>query len=152
MPNESCLAGRQIIKIRNVFVNNMSTDIKVSKPRISKIIQWGESLASWLGNLGKKVLTNVAIDNLLVLVPNLASNEDMNDIIGIMNEDINDIFGIIKSWDDSNVLINAIMETVKHEIRKTKRRISWDFVSTFSRFVSATRDFFSSTRCKRKRS
>ena len=54
MPNESCLAGKQIIKIRNVFANNMSTDIKVIKARISKIIQWGESLASGLGNLGKK--------------------------------------------------------------------------------------------------
>ena len=70
----------------------MSTDIKLSKARISKIIQSGGTFGSWLGNLGKKALTNVAIpfarDNLPGLVGNIGavtamfiSNEDMNDII-----------------------------------------------------------------------
>ena len=39
----------------------MSTDIKLNKAQISKIIQSGESFGSWLGNLGKKPLTNIAI-------------------------------------------------------------------------------------------
>ena len=56
----------------------MSADIKLSKAQISKIIQSGGSCGSWLGNLGKKALTNVAIylarDNLPRLVSNLASN------------------------------------------------------------------------------
>ena len=52
----------------------MSTDMKLSKAQISKVIQSG----SWLGNLGKKSLTNIVIllarDNLLGLVSNLTSN------------------------------------------------------------------------------
>ena len=56
----------------------MSTDIKLSKAQISEIIQSGGSFGSWLGNLGKKALTNIAIplarDNLPGLVSNLASN------------------------------------------------------------------------------
>ena len=61
MPHELFLTTRQTTKIRNAFANNMSTDIKLSKAEISKIIQSGGSLVSWLGNLGKKALTNIAI-------------------------------------------------------------------------------------------
>ena len=44
----------------------MSTDIKLSKAQISKIIQSGGSFASWLANLGKKALTNVAIPQKII--------------------------------------------------------------------------------------
>ena len=36
----------------------------------------------------------------------------------ISNEDMNDIIEIIESLEDSNVSIDGISETVKHEIRK----------------------------------
>ena len=56
----------------------MSTDIKLSKAQISKIIQSDRSFGSWLGNLRKKTLTNIVIplagDNLPGLVGNLTSN------------------------------------------------------------------------------
>ena len=61
MPHELFLTTRKTTKIRNVFENNMSTDTKLSKTQISKIIQLGGSFGSWLGNLGKKALTNIAI-------------------------------------------------------------------------------------------
>ena len=55
----------------------MSTDIKLSKAQISKIIHSGGSFGSWLANLGKKALKNVAIllgrQNLPGLVSNLTS-------------------------------------------------------------------------------
>ena len=70
----------------------------------------------------------------------------------ILNEDMNDIIEIIKSLEDLGVLIDGATETVKHEIKKTSRWISWSFVSTFSRFNSATRDFSSNKRYKWKRS
>ena len=38
LPHESLLTTRQKTKLRNVFNNNMSTDLKLSKPQISKII------------------------------------------------------------------------------------------------------------------
>ena len=58
--------------------NNMSTDIKLTKAQISKIIQSGGSFGFCLANIGKRALTNIAIplarDNLPGLVSNLASN------------------------------------------------------------------------------
>ena len=39
----------------------MSTDIKLSKGQIYKTFQSAQSFGSWLGNLGKKALTDVAI-------------------------------------------------------------------------------------------
>ena len=63
---------------KKCFCCILLTDIKLSKAQISKIIQSGGSFGSWLGNLGKKALTNKAIplakDNLPGLVSNLASN------------------------------------------------------------------------------
>ena len=61
---------------------------------------------------------------------------------------MNDIIKFIKSLEDSGVLIGGVTEILKHEIKKTGRWISWSFVSTFSRFNSATSDFFSSKRYK----
>ena len=56
----------------------MSTDIKLSKTQISKVIQSGGLLRNILGNLGKKVITDLAIPlvrkNLPGLVSNLVSN------------------------------------------------------------------------------
>ena len=47
-----------------------------------------------------------------------------------MNEDLNNIIKIIKSSEDSSVLIDGVFETVKDEIKKTRRWISWRFVNT----------------------
>ena len=65
---------------------------------------------------------------------------------------MNGIIKIIKSLDDSCILIDGLTETVKHEIKKTRRWVSWSFVSRFSRFISTTSNFFSSKRYKWKRS
>ena len=78
MQHELFLAVGETTKIRNTFVNNISTHMKLSKAQIFKIIQSVGSFASWLGNAGKKALINIAIplaiDNLAGLVSNLASN------------------------------------------------------------------------------
>ena len=77
LPHELFLT-RQTTKIRNAFANSMSTDVKLNKAQISKIIQSGGSFGSWLGNLGKEILINIAIlvarDNLPGLVSNFTSN------------------------------------------------------------------------------
>ena len=41
LPHELLLTTRQTTKLRNAIANNMSTDIKLSKAQISKIIQSG---------------------------------------------------------------------------------------------------------------
>ena len=118
----------------------MPTDIKLSKAEISKIIQSGRSFGSWLANLGKKALTNVPIhlarDNLPGLVSNLTSSAinkfdrkisakravraGKRFTVFISNENMNDIIKIIKSLEDSDVLIDGVIEIVKHEIKKQK--------------------------------
>ena len=51
LPHELFLTIRQTTKLRNAIENNMSTDIKLSKAQISKIIQSVESLGALLGKL-----------------------------------------------------------------------------------------------------
>ena len=51
LPHELLLTTRQKTKLRNAFNNNMSTDLKVSKAQISKIIQSGGFLGSLLSKL-----------------------------------------------------------------------------------------------------
>ena len=53
LPHELLLTTRQKTKVRNAFNNNMSTDLKLCKAQINKIIQsWG-SLSKLLGPLLK---------------------------------------------------------------------------------------------------
>ena len=54
------LTTRQKIKLRNALNNNMSTDIKLSKAQITKIIQSGGILGSLLGKLAG-LLMKVAV-------------------------------------------------------------------------------------------
>ena len=49
LPRELLLSTRQTTKLRNAIENNMSTDIKLSRAQISKIIQSGRFLAKLLG-------------------------------------------------------------------------------------------------------
>ena len=53
LPHELLLTTRQNTKLRNAFNNNMSTDLKLSRIQISKIIQSGVFLGRLLGPLLK---------------------------------------------------------------------------------------------------
>ena len=137
MLHELFLRTGQTTKIRNVFAKYISTDIKLSKAQIFKIIQSGGSFGSLLSNLGKKTLINIPIpltrDNLPGGESNLSSNainQFKRKISGkgavragkrftlfILNEDIDDIIKIIKSLEDSGASIDGVTETVKHEIK-----------------------------------
>ena len=128
MPHELFRTARQTTKIRNAFANNMSTNIKLGKAQISKIIQSSESFSSWLANLGKDSQTNVAIplarDNLLGLISNLTSNAvnkferklsgtgavraGKGFTLIILNEDMNGIIKSLASPEDSGVLIYGV--------------------------------------------
>ena len=130
MLHELLLTTRQVTKIRNAVANNKSTDKNLSKVQISKVIQSGGSSGFLLGNLGKKVLTNIAIfltrNNLPGLVSNLTSNavnKTERKISGKgavragkgftilnLNEDMNDVIKIIKSLEELGVLIDGVSE------------------------------------------
>ena len=51
LPHELLLTTRKKTKLRNAFNNNISTDIKLSKAQISKIIQSGRFFGSLLSKL-----------------------------------------------------------------------------------------------------
>ena len=51
LPHELLLTTRPKTKLRNAFNNNISTDLKLSKAQISKIIQSGGFLGSLLSKL-----------------------------------------------------------------------------------------------------
>ena len=53
VPDELLLTTRQATKLRNAIEDNMSTDIRLSKAQISKIIQSGGFLGKILGQLLK---------------------------------------------------------------------------------------------------
>ena len=53
LPHELLLTTRQTTELRNAIENNMTTDIKLSKAQISKIIQSGGFLGKLLGPLVK---------------------------------------------------------------------------------------------------
>ena len=72
LPHELLLTTRQKTKLRNAFNNNMTTDLKLSKVQISKVIQSGGYLGSLLSKmagplmkivipLAKKVLAPLGI-------------------------------------------------------------------------------------------
>ena len=65
LPHELLLTTRQKTKLRNAFNNNMSTDLKLSRARISKIIHSG-------GFLG--LLLNKLADTLMKVAISLAKN------------------------------------------------------------------------------
>ena len=53
---QKLLLTRQVANLRRVFANNSSTDIKLSKTHLSKMIQSGGCLGRLLGPLFKKGL------------------------------------------------------------------------------------------------
>ena len=53
LTHELLLTTRQTTKLRNATENNMSTDIKLSKAQISKVIQYGGFLGKLLAPLLK---------------------------------------------------------------------------------------------------
>ena len=144
LPRELFLTRRQTTKIKNAFVNNMSTDIKLSKAQVSKMIQCGGFLCNILGNLGKKVILDLAIPLARHNLPGLGSNVASNAInkferkisgkgalregkvytLFILNEDMNDL-KIIKLVEDLDVLIDGVTETVKYEIKKQEVGFFW---------------------------
>ena len=118
LPHELLLTTRQKTKLRKAFNNNMSTDLKLSKAQISKIIQSTGFLGSLLSKLAGPLM-KVAIPLAKnVLAPlgstGAASAIDAgipkkkhgsgNTTLTISNEESNDIIKIIQALENSNIL------------------------------------------------
>ena len=61
-PHKLLLTNRQVANVRKAFANNSSTDIKLSKTQLSKMIQSGGFLVRLLGSLlqaGLSLMKNI---------------------------------------------------------------------------------------------
>ena len=56
LPHELLLTTRQKTKLRSAFNNTMSTDLKLSKAQISKLIQSGGFLGSLVSNIASPLM------------------------------------------------------------------------------------------------
>ena len=131
LPHELLLTTRQKTKLRNAFNNNMSTDLKLSKAQISKIIQSGGFLGSLLSKLAGPLMIVAAPLAKNILAPlgitAAASAIDagiQKKIHGsgtttliISNEEMNDIMKIVQALEDSNTLPKGFSKTIKNETK-----------------------------------
>ena len=135
LSHELLLTERQKTKLRNAFNNNMSTNIKLSKAQITKIIQSGGFLGSSLSKLAGPLM-KVAVPlakNILVPLGITAAASAIDAVIQkkihgsgtttliISNEEMNDVIKLIQSLEDSNTLLKGVTSTIKNEAKEQKR-------------------------------
>ena len=139
-PHELLLTNTQVANIRKDFAKNTSTDIKLSKTQLSKMIQSGGFLGRLLGSLLKtglplikSVIKSLAKSVLLPLgLTAAASAADAgihkkilgsghnNATLIISNDEMDDILKIVKSLEDSAVLLKGVSETIQHEAKEQR--------------------------------
>ena len=96
----------------------MSTDIKLSKAQISKIIQSGGFLGKILGPLLKTGLPLLkSVIKPLGLLGLTAASSAIDPGV-ISNEEMNDIMKIVQALEDSNILLKDVTKTIKNETKK----------------------------------
>ena len=136
-PHKLLLTNRQVTNLHKAFANHLSTDIKLSKTQLSKMIQSGGFLGRLLGPLLKTGLP--LIKNVIkplaksVLIPSRlsaaasAADAVIHKILGsgttalvISNDEMEDIIKIVKSLKDSGFLLKGVSETVQKEAKEQK--------------------------------
>ena len=140
-PRELLLTNRQVANICKAFANHLSTDIKLSKTQLSKMIQSGGFLGRLLGPLlkiglplKKSVIKPLAKSVLIPLGLTaaasaadagthkkiLGSGHNNNTILIISNNEMDDVLKIVKSLEDSGVLLKGVRETIQHEAKEQR--------------------------------
>ena len=140
-PHELLLSNKQVANIRKAFTDHLSTDIKLSKTQLSKMIQSGGFLGRLLGPLLKTGLPlmksvikplakSVLIPLGLTAAASAADAEIYKKILGsghnnnttliISNDEMDDILKIIKSLENSGILLKGVSETIQHEAKEQR--------------------------------
>ena len=134
-PLELLLTNRQVANIRKAFANHSSTDIKLSKTQLSKMIQSGGFLGRLLGPLLKTGLTLMkSVTKLLGLTAaaaaaaaadagihkNILGSGHNNTTLIISNDEMGDILKIVKSLEDSGVLLKGVSEKIQHKAKEKR--------------------------------
>ena len=120
----------------------MSTDIRLSKAQISKIIQSVGFLGSLLSKLAGPLI-KVAVPLAKNILPPLGITAAVSAIdariqkkiqiktLKISNEEMNNIMNIVQALEDSNILLKGVTKTIKKINKITKRRILKHVVGYF---------------------
>ena len=140
-PHELLLTNRQVGNICKAFANHLSTDIKLSKTQLSKMIQSRGFLGRLLGPLLKTGLPlmksvikplakNVLIPLGLTAAASaadagihkkiLGSGHNNNTTLIISNDEMDDILKIVKSPENSGELLKGVSETIQHEAKEQR--------------------------------
>ena len=121
LPHRLLLTKRQKTKLRNTFNNNISTDLKLSKAQISKLIQSGGFLESLLSKLvdplmkvavplAKNVLAPIGF-TAAVSVIDAGMQKKIRDsgttTLITSNEEMNAIMKVVQALEDSNILLKG---------------------------------------------
>ena len=140
--HELLLPTRQKTKSRNALENNMSTDIKLPRAQISKIIQSGRFLGALLSKLpgplmkvavplAKNILAPLGITAAASAIDagiqkkmhgsgHLSDSVSQRTTLTIPNEEMNNILKIVQALEDSNILLRVVTKTIKNETREQK--------------------------------
>ena len=132
-PHELILTTRQNTKFRNALNNNSTTDLKLSKAQIQKIIQSGGFLGKLLSKLADPLM-EVAMPLAKNVLSPLGLTVAMSAIDGsiqkkihgsgvkliIEQEDMNDIMKIIKALENSGILLKGVSKTIKNETKEQR--------------------------------
>ena len=138
-PHKLSLTNRRVANLPKAFANYLSTDIKLPKTQLSKMIQLGGFIGKLLGPLlrtGLPLMKNV-IRPLAkrILIPlgltAAASAADVgihkrilgsghNTTLIISNKEMKDILQIVKSLEDSVILLEIASETIKNGTKEQK--------------------------------
>ena len=135
-PHELLLINSQVENICKAFAKNTSTDIKLSKTQLSKMIQSGGFLGRLLGPLLKtglplmKSVLKPLVKSVLIPVgltaaasaadagihrKILGSGHHNNTTLIISNDEMD-----VKSLEDSRVLLKGVSETIQHEAKEQR--------------------------------
>ena len=129
--HELLLTTRQKTKLRNAFNNNMSTDLKLSKAQISKIIQSGGFLGSLLSKLaGPLQLLHQQLMQAFKKKKKKKKNGSGTTTLIILNDELNDIMKIVQAFEDFNMVLKGVTKAVKKETREQRRALLERLVGT----------------------
>ena len=139
-PHELLLTNRQVSDLCKAFANKSSTNVKLSKTQIYKMIQSGGFPGRLLGPLVKtglplmkNVIKPLAKSVLIPLSLTAAASaadarihkkilESGNATLIISNDEMKDIIKIVKSLEDSGLLFQGVSKTIKNEAKEQKVR------------------------------
>ena len=138
-PHKLLLTNRQVSNLRQSFANYLSTDIKLSKTQLSKMIQSGGFLGRLFGpllktglplikNLTKSLAKSVLLPLGLTAAASAADAEMHKRMLKPgntttlikSNDEMKDIIKIVTSLEGFGLLLKWVTETVQKEVKEQK--------------------------------